>query len=194
MTGLFKVVMHSYSPDNPQNEFINVFGYKSFLAVTGEEQALADEFTFVVADAVADIISVAMRINRVEVFNVTDGVGYWDKNLSPETSGTRTGEFVSSFTAWGYRYNRLQQGKRHGYKRFGEISESDTFGNVPTSGMQTVLDTVAGILGLPLNEGIVETWFPVILERKETGVYPWTSHDILDVTFERITTQNSRKR
>ena len=194
MAGLFKLVLHSYTPDDPSNEFINVFGYRSFLAVSDEAQSLAETFEDQVVPAIANVISTAMRIARIEVLNVTDGVGYWDQVITPEVAGTRTGEFVSSFVAWSFKYHRVEQGKRHGYKRFGEISETDTFGNVPAAGVVDELNTLATVLGSPLLFGIIETWFPVILERKPTGVYPWTSHDVLNVSFQRITSQNSRKR
>jgi hypothetical protein len=194
MAGLFKVVLHSVNGCvSTSNEFINVFGYRSNLAVVNEEQNLADAFTTQIVPSIQNLCAVCQSFRRVEVYNVSDGVGYWDKPLSPFVAGVRTGENVRGFTAWGFRYNRVTAGKRHGYKRFGIISETDTFGEVPTAGMLTVLNATAVTLGSAITSGAIQTWFPEILERKPTGVYPWTSHPILGVQFTNITTQNSRK-
>jgi len=193
MAGLFKVVVTSTVNAGLANPFVSVFGYKSNLAILDEEMNLASAFVTQHLPAIKNIVSNAMVFRRVEVYNVSNGTGYYDNNLSPTQAGTRSGDALPLFNAWGFQYNRVIAGKRHGYKRFGLVSESDTTGDGPTAAMATILNTSATTLGSPLTVGAIQQWFPEILERKPTGVYPWTSHAILNVQYKRITTQNSRK-
>lgn len=194
MAGLFKLVVHTTQGSNLANEVVNVFGYRSNLAIINEEQTLATEFVTQVIPSIRNIIHASMLIRRVEVYNVSNGTGYYDNTLGTPLAGLRSGENMPGFNSWGYRWNRVNAGQRSGSKRFGYISESDVLGDVPTTAMLTVLNTAAGVFGAPIKVGAIDTWFPEILERKPTGVYPWTSHPILNVQFVRITTQNSRKR
>lgn len=193
MAGLFRVVLHSDRVGYVGNEFINVFGYKSFLTVSSEEEALSGEFISQVLPAIKNIVNVAQSFSRVEVQNVTNGTGYFDQLLIPAQGGVRTGEQLPQFNAWGFKYNRKNIGERSGGKRFGVCSETDQNDGFPTAGMLTVLNTTAGVLGDPILEGVVETWFPVILHKPIPVSYPWSSHDIAGVTFSQLTSQVSRK-
>lgn len=193
MTGLFRVVLHYDRVGYIGNEFINVFGYKSFLAVSDEEENLNLEFRNQVLPAIQDVVATVMSFSRVEVYNVTNGTGYADFLIIPAVSGDRSGEQLPQFNAWGFKYNRKNVGERSGGKRFGVISESDQNDGFPLSAMVTILNATAATLAAPIMEGIVETWFPVILHKPVPLSYPWTSHDIAGVQFTQITSQNSRK-
>ena len=194
MTALYKVVMTSTVSNEYSNPFVNVFGYRSNIIVLDEAKELADHFASDVVPEIAAVLSNAMKIRRIEVYNVTDGVGYYDKTLATPVSGGVSGEALPGFVAWGFQYNRITAGKRHGFKRFGLIPDSFTDGDSATVSALTFLNSVAATLSGPIKIGLIDTWFPEILERKPTGVYPWTSHPILNVQYKRITTQNSRKR
>lgn len=194
MAALWKVVMHSYRAGNPGNPYLNVFGYRSNLVVVNEAFELAAAFKAQLIPEIKKILSIQNRIDRVEIFNVTDGEGYYNDAYSPEISGERNGETLPDFVSYGYQYNRLVAGKRNGFKRFSNASEDDVAGPVPTGSMLTILNALGIKLAEPLNIGLIDTWFPVILERKPTGVFPWTDHALLSVQYKRITTQNTRKR
>lgn len=193
MAGLFKVVTTMTPPGASNNPIVNVFGYSSVLAVVNEEYELSNAFRTQVIPELAKVVSDIREFTRVEVYNVTNGTGYYDFNYVTPVPGLRTGDIQPFFTAWGFQYNRITAGKRNGAKRLGPISEADTSGTNPTPTMIGLLNTLAGVLGGSLTVGIIQTWFPIILERKPTGVYPWTYHSILNVQYKRITTQNSRK-
>lgn len=194
MAGLFKVVLTCTPGGDISNPFVNVFGFRSNLVVLNEEKELNDAFEAQLLPDVASICQNLTFFRRIEVYNVSNGTGYYDKNLSPIVVGARSGDNLPGFVAWGFQYNRTTAGKRNGFKRFGLVSESDTTGDGPTAGMAVVLAALATNLATPLKIGLIDTWFPEILERKPTGVYPWTSHPILNVVYKRMTTQNSRKR
>lgn len=195
MAALFKIVCTWNVNGQPANPFVNVFGYRSNIAVINEEQELSNAFKAQMAVELIKPVSASVQLARIEVYNVSNGTGYLDYNYPAPLAGLRTsGDNMPLFCAWGFQYNRLTAGKRNGSKRFGLITEADVAGTLPTAGMQVILDALAVKLGSPLKVGIIDTWFPEILERKTVGVYPWTSHPILNVTFKRVTTQNSRKR
>lgn len=195
MSGLFKIVCTWNVTGQPSNPAVNVFGYRSNIAVINEEQELSNAFKAQMAVELIKPVSNGAQLARIEVYNVTNGTGYLDYNYPAPLAGLRAaGDQMPVFVAWGFQYNRLTAGKRNGSKRLGPITENDTTGAVATPAMIVILDALAVKLGAPLKVGPIDTWFPEILERKPTGVYPWTSHPILNVTYKRITTQNSRKR
>lgn len=195
MTALFKIVMHSVDSElGPLNPIVNVFGYRSNVPVLDEINELADSFISTIPDAVSDILVSTTSINRVEVYNVSDGIGYVDRLLIPPVVGAISGDPMPGFVAMGFKYQRLEAGKRSGSKRFGRIAESEVFHGHIDPGFVAAANTLASVLAAPLNIGITNTWFPEILERKPSGVFPWTSHPIAGVVYRDITSQNSRKR
>ena len=195
MAGLFKIVMTWDRVGEPANTFVNVFGYRSNLPVTGDEtDDVSTAFRAQIVPELIKVLSNQMVARRVEVYNVTNGVDYNDFVYTTTVQGLRTGDALPNFSAWGFQYNRVTIGKRNGFKRLGAVSETDTAGNVASGAMLTILNALGVILSGTMKVGIIDTWFPEILERKPTGVYPWTSHPILSCTYKRITTQNSRKR
>lgn len=194
MAGLYKLVLHSHADTDTANEFVNVFGYNGSLIVVNEMQELANAFVAQVLPDIANTLYLGMHFTRLEVYNVTDGVGYLDKSISPSVDGVRTGEALPAFLAWGFKYVRQNTGERSGFKRFGYLVEGDMYGNNPDVGVVDELTACAAALKAPLTVGPVQTWFPVILEKKAVGVYPWTFHSPLDVVFHKVTSQNSRKK
>lgn len=194
MAGLFKIVVTSSTPLSPNNPMVNVFGYRSNLAVVDEETVLNTEFTTQMLPELQKINNTTTRVNRIEVYNVTNGTGYRDNFLVGSQLGLRTGAPLSVFVTYGFQLNRLTAGKRNGFKRLFTPTEGDVDAEVPSAAMLVVLNAFALKLQAPIKIGIIDTWFPEILERKPPGVYPWTSHGILSATFKRLTTQNSRKR
>lgn len=192
---ILKAVLHSFAGSDPfGNEYLNVFGYDSQALILDELNAFADAFLDQVLPDILDVLSDDMKFTRLEVYNVSDGVGYVDRSIDPVEVGVRTGNSMPRFVAWGFKYQRDAIGKRSGGKRFGKLVESDQDNGLPTEAFEPTLAALASTLGSPLMVGIIETWFPVILERKPAGVYPWTKHDIAGVVFDKITSQNTRKR
>lgn len=195
MAALWKLVLHSYVTSDPLgNEFLNVFGYRSNLPVINEEVELRNAFLSQIVPDIAATLHSDTKFTRLEVYNVTDGVGYLDTTINPVISGSQSGNLLPKFNAWSFKYQRASIGKRSGGKRFGQISEDNQDNGMPTGGMVAQLAALADTLGSPLTLGPDQIWFPEILERKPAGVFPWTSHPIAGVVFQRIGTQNTRKR
>ena len=194
MAALYKVVLHSENLDNPGNEFINIFGYRSNVIVVDEARELNTQFTAQIIPALVEVMSNFTQYIRVEVFNMTDGIEYADNILTSPVQGHVGGDRLPAFVGWGFQYNRAVAGKRHGFKRFSALSELDQDNGVATPSALGRLNTLAGKLFAPVKIALIDTWFPVILERKPTGVFPWTSHAVSSVSYRRVTSQLSRKR
>ena len=177
------------------NDNLNVFGYKSFVPVTDELNEFLDRFEADVVPDIAAILNPVTYITLLEAYEL-NGTGYASKTLA--VAGGRTGSFDPAFASWGFRYQRKNQGERSGAKRFGWITDTDYASGAPAAGLVALANTLAGTLEAPIMEGVIETWFPVILERPEyedhVPTTSWASHDISGVVFTGVTTQNTRKR
>jgi hypothetical protein len=178
----------------PSDDIINVFGYETSLPVITEENELATSFKAHIVPAIATVLHAAASMYRVEVFNMSNGTGYVDSPITPAVVGSRPGDKMPVFVSWGFKYQRATVGKRSGGKRFGPIAESDVSDGTAVVGFRPTLDSLSSTLLSVLPIALLPTWNPCILERKPTGVFPWTSHPITNVIYEDVTTQNSRKR
>jgi hypothetical protein len=194
MAGVFKVVLHASDLQFKVDEIINVFGYKS-TAVSGggEEGALADQFIADVVPALAAVLHARTSFNRVEVFNVTNGLGYSNTVISPAIVGSVSGDSNNGFMAWSFVSPRKITGQRNGYKRLSIVAEASISDGEAASGILTALAAAATAMSTPLNFGLID-WFPQILHRPVPNSYPWSSRDADNWSYQKVTTQNSRKR
>lgn len=193
MPATYKLTLHS-GHDASGNEFINVFGYHDQLALPVAMDQLVDGFIDQICPAINAVLNVNSFMRRIECEQIIGGTAYIDRLLVPELGGSRSGQYLPQFNAWGFDYRRANIGERSGAKRFGMISESDVTDGSATTDIQADLNTLATQLGDPITIGLVDTWFPVILERPVPPATAWGFHDLSGVQYKRVTTQNSRKR
>ena len=194
MAGLFMVRTKSVYLGQTMNPFYNMFGYQSFLTVTDEIVELMNNFESGVIPKIIDVLHTSMEIVEADVTNLDDGGFYSRGFASTLYTGTRTGDAMPDFVAWGFKYLRAVSGGRAGGKRFGSISEADVLAGIASGAVITNLNALASQLGSALRLGIVDTWFPVIMQKPATVGDPWTPHALSSVTYTGVTTQNSRKR
>lgn len=194
MTMLIMAKTTSYDDRlGPANPFYNMYGYRSNLVVIDELNQFADQFIATIVPPVTDIMSVSSYILTVEFYEL-NGTGYVARTgTGVTTRGARTGETMPGFCAWGFQYLRAATGDRSGSKRIGTISETDVVNGVAATGVSAVLNACADALAAPIQFGVIDTWFPEILERPVPPSTVWGSHPISGVTYKRVTTQNSRK-
>lgn len=210
---LYQVVLTSVVADDASNPFINSFFYvaddllpSSVVAVN-----LADAFYDTVVNDAAGVKSVVATTVDLDSIVVTTPFNPTVLGIKPiAVAGLRTGTAMPRFVAWGFKSERKRADIRAGFKRFGRISETDTAGDVPSSGMLTILNAFADQMSasLSFSDG-VETIsaIPVIVKRipvvvgGETVGYRLPENDLElaysiadNWTFQSITTQNSRKR
>jgi hypothetical protein len=189
---LFQLTLTSLRQES--NPFANVFGYKTFLAITPPVTAVLN--TAFIAQVVPDIQAICQVdtvFRSVLSINLDDASDFTDTAIAAGTIGLRAGDPLPEFCAWGYQYVRKVRGQRSGAKRFGVVSESDQSGGGPAAGVVAALNTLATQLAAPLTVGLVDTFFPVILVRPAPGGSVWGSHDLNTVIFKRLTSQRTRR-
>lgn len=194
MAGLFVVkVLSTDDRFGYANPFFNMYGYRSNLAVIDEANNLADAFIATMVPVIADVMSSQAVIQSLEVFEL-NGTQYAVRASTPlPVRGTRTGDPMPIFVAWAFKYIRASLGERSGAKRIGSVSESDVTNGAATAGAATPLNALAAVMGAPIQFGIIDTWFPVILERPVPPSTIWGDHPVGSVVYQAVSTQNSRK-
>lgn len=180
-------------PGGTPNDVENVFGYQSFLTITNELQAFTDNFLANVLPPIMLTLHVNYIPNKLTVIDVNDPARFLD-TTGLVGSGARTGDQMPQFVGWGYQYTRGVRGQSSGRKCFGPISESDVSNGLATGTVLPFLTALNTTLAQPLQVGLVDTWFPIILSRPNSHHIDWQAHPIAGVLYRRVTTQNSRKR
>lgn len=189
--------LHSHDETDPSNQFANVFGFFTTLPV--ETQLEFDEFCVDWWTHVNPyLINVTSENIRYDGWTLrpADGASLgFEYAYTPPYGGAAPGEVLPRFVTWSLLYKRAFVGQRSGHKRFSGITEAMQSNGIPVSGTLTNLQNLATKLGQPVVS--VQDWVPKILHRTSAiGVSPitYTGHDVSAVTYQRITTQNSRKR
>lgn len=136
-------------------------------------------------------VHTSWALNKITTFNYRAPTDFTEV-AGLAVAGTVTGQRLSSFNAWGFRYARSAIGQRYGYKRFAGVGEADIDGSIPTSGALTRLNALAAALpGVTTAGGSVLQAFiaerPLVLGVNPNGQLSFS------VGFSRVTTQNSRK-
>jgi len=194
MSGLFQVKVKSIYLSQDGNPFYNMFGYIGNLTVIDEINALKNAFVDQVLDKILDVMHTGMEVTEVSVTEVNTEDYASVVFLSSEKTGTRSGDAMPKFTSWSFKWVKSTLGDRSGGKRIGVISESDVTGGIASGSIVTALNAAATAFASPLFEGILETWFPVILKRPPTPEDDWSSSPISGVQYTNVSTQNTRKR
>lgn len=178
----------------PFNPILNVFGFYTTLTVVNEANALMDAVEAQLIEKINAVCSTSSYIGLQEVIEL-NGTGFGLRSYATDTyPGARPGASAPPFTAWSYKLVRSVQGTRSGGKRFGLVSNDDVNGRGHGPDIGTAIDDLADTLKGPLNVGLVETWFPVILERPVAPSTVWGQHAIGGAYFESCSTQNTRKK
>lgn len=200
MPATYKLTVH-WDHASGVNPFINVFGYHDQLALPVAMGELVNHFESDVLPALVAVVQQNCFAIRIECEQIIGGTNYIDHLITPALQGARTGDYMPKMVAWGFQFQRAHAGERSGSKRIGLISETDVASGGASGAIVALLDTAAAAMQAPISIGLVETWFPVILERPpivSVGppiVYgPWGFHDLAGVIYRRVTTQNTRKR
>jgi hypothetical protein len=148
--------------------------------------------------ALTPILSQESILRSVYAENLADLTDYAEVTTVPLPQGARPGNHVGPWAAWGYKLSSDDRAIRSGGKRFPGVSEDDVDqglldGNSPIS--QDVLD-FADFLKTPIPSlaSVNDEWLPVLYTpgNTATGGIPWWAY-IADASYERFTTQNTRK-
>lgn len=183
-------------------ECLNVFHYKQ-TGGTGGALELASAFDMQVLDDLAGILLTTVSFTEIAITNLDDPTDFTVYTPIGTTQGTRSGDGLPAFVAWGFRLNRATREVRNGYKRFVGVSETDQAGGSSVPAIQTALDAVELALSTALTHaGTGSSWDLVIMrvtrnpEDPELPLvgYTYTDFPVADVVHYALTTQNTRKR
>lgn len=210
---LYVVTLEAVDSFDASNPLVNVFTYDlpDFGPDSLGAQSLGETFVDLVVDnedGLASILHPATIFKRITVTCPADDSVLWVQTL--DIDGVRSGTAAPRFVAWGFKQERGRGDMRAGFKRFGRISEADTSGDNPATGVPTLLNNVATRMSTGM---FVETSMgqgfalPVIVKRikyvTESGkdayrfpnaTDPYVFYQATTWAFQAITTQNSRKR
>lgn len=186
---IFKLTLNSRISGQ---EMANVFHYRQTIGVLGGEQ-LASSWVTEVFDDIRLIISNTCVFVDVTWINYNDLGDFGVNTDVAGIFGNKAGEALPMYNAWAFQYNRETRVTRNGSKRFSGIVEADQSLGVALPGVLPELDSVASSLGQLINFGGTEWWEPVIARIPPGATAPTVINGVRDVTYKRITTQNSRK-
>lgn len=175
-----------------------------FQYVLGDDSATYEEISNAMSGflttRVAPITTIAFTYRSIKVENLTNGLDLEEYAIS--IAGTVSGEYMPSFVSWAFRLYRGSKLTRNGRKSFAGVAEASVANGAPIAGAVTALNNLAaGILaGLSQTVGPTVDWtlVPVIVGRTLVGgtyeIDLGKINSVVDVRFERVSTQNTRKR
>jgi hypothetical protein len=193
MAGLWMIKDIQSIPPYSGNPVLNVYGYRSNIAVLNEAVELLNAF-------VAQLLPLIIAVQTATTYHATlesyelNGTGFSTRTLTTANQGTRNNDYETKFVAWGFKLLRANLGDRSGAKRIGLVADMDVSLGAPVAGMNTALSALAVGMGIPLKVGLIDTWFPVILERPTPPSTVWADHPSNGAVFTGVTSQNTRKR
>lgn len=158
-------------------------------------QAIADNWIAELAAEWSNVIHVAGSITDITINNLSNPLEFFQGTFTTPVGGSVAGEILPIFMAWGFKYNRASKLTRNGAKRISPLSESQLTSSAPDAGTVTALNAFATVLGntLVVANGVGDnlTLEPVIVRRAPP--LPPIRNPINGVSFQRVTTQNTRK-
>lgn len=170
-------------------QILNVFYYQ-----VSSGSNIAEDLALAFSDVAGDISGCqasALSYNDITVENL-DNLA--DFNLTPFTSaGAISGEYLSPFVAWGFRYNRATRAVRNGSKRITGVPESLVQNGAATNAALDILEPIAVSMGNDLTGASGAVYRPVIFHKDPEAPAGGVGFVVQDVVYVRLTTQNTRK-
>lgn len=173
-------------------EVTNVYWYQQ-ISSTGSAEKLVDAFIATMLPALLTIQNLGVEHYQVEALNFDNEADFHSEGLTTSNTGSRTGDGLPSFVAWGFKLNRPTRAIRSGAKRVVGVSESDQNNGVVAAGFDDDVANVADVMASVIGDTELGEYQPQIVT-----ISPLTGLIINDVginsaSYMRITSQNSRK-
>lgn len=179
-------------------ECLNVFHYRqtSATAVDNSSEDLIDAYREVVRDPILTIQASQYTLERYEAANISVvGPDFYALSEPAPLAGGRVGDVISSFQAWGFRYNRATRLSRNGWKRIAGVIEADSTNGVLNPAINALINAAAAAMAIDITGTLYNVSFEPVIYRAvptSTGQLPG-AFPINGVNYVRITTQNTRK-
>lgn len=209
---LYSVKVTAVVSGQSNNPLINLFTFDAQDLGPDSELAdgLADDF---ITEMVSAGSGLPLAVHTATVFTSVEVRCPFDDSViavrSINVAGQRVGTGMPRFVAWSFKQARGRGDMHQGNKRLGLVSEADTSGDAPAAGMVSVLDDVAQAMRLGYaitTSGGTFAVTPIIVKRIKyvtpegntayrlpNGTDPYVWYPATSWTFDKISTQNSRK-
>lgn len=179
-------------------EVLNIYYYR-YILVAGATDAIyptiAEWFVDNVVAAVAEIQVDGLVHTNVRVYNLSNGIDFWDESISVAGEIAATAdEEEPSFVTLGFMLIRESLATRNGYKRYSGLPQFGIEGNTWV-GAPTETAAIEVVLADDIVLGAVNTLEPIIV-KSPVGTPPVTSYvysSIGSAQVRGVGTQNSRK-
>lgn len=180
---------------NIVDDILNVFHYHN-----NDATALSNAtINLLLADFIANVLPsiLAFQSDQIVYLEVrgeqVGGVTFGSQPLG-STDGDISGSALPPYVAYEFIYRRATALTRNGFKRFAGVIEEaiDQGGNV-TGTVAGALTAAETALGQELTADSVAFYRPIILGRPTPSVPGLRVGEIDAISFQRVTTQNSRK-
>lgn len=177
----------------------NVFWYK-----TSDECVAGELNAMFLSDVLPDILAVLsseVTATTLYTYSLTDVENFETIGITGGV-GLRGSDVMPIFNGWYFLYHRTSRLVNNGRKTFAGIAEVDVSDGVALATPLGLLEDLGVTLGSVQNIPIGKTAIPCIAktveytnpETDKTYRIPETLIPVNTVTYERISTQNSRKR
>lgn len=210
---LYVAAFESVRGTDTSNPFVQVFMYdvNDLLPSSAVALSLAEAVDLQIVQETngwENLVSTNMVGSRIIVTSPFDPTVLGIRSVT--AVGARPGNSAPRFVSWGFKSERTRADIRAGFKRVGEISETDINGDVPTLAMLTILEGFAANLSaeLEVSDGVSAfSAIPVVVKRvkyitpegrdayrlpNDPSEYAFSF--ATNWTFQAVTSQNSRKK
>lgn len=168
----------------------NIFYYR--VQTAGSATDLLNEWTLELFPKIQAITSTSVTYISRNVYNLNDLTDFDERQFGAGTDGDVVGDALPSFNAWGFKLNRTDRTTRNGAKRFVGVPESASNLGVHDGSLSTEIASLEFELS-DLVQGAGTSVFQPIIYRSGTSTGNGVWNDVSSASYQRITSQNSRK-
>jgi len=168
---------------------------------TGAPAAVANDFITIVLPSLLAITSSTVTYTAVDVQEYNSGTAVATVALTSGNVGTRGGDALPSFNAWGFRSQRYSSTVPRAHKRFAGVAEPDQFNGVINPALVTAANTLASNLGALFDaaNGGTTDMVPLQISLVDNSVTPHVPRPnpvfeaALNWEYRKVTSQVSRR-
>ena len=180
-------------------EVLNVYYYRYVVGAPVLDEVydtIAGWWSDFVLDPVRETQNQFVMHTTLKIENMTGGADIREYTINkPGTLTCTAAQCLPANMTVGYILHRNNRNTRNGYKRFSGLTDNLVVGDSYVRFDETAISNLEEALAKPINLGIVEAFFPVIVKHP-VGTPPLSHYaysGVLNAQLVGLGTQNSRK-
>jgi len=171
------------------------------LPYTGQPSDVADDFKNIVLPELLLITSSTVTYTAIDVTEHVSGTQVATVALTTANQGSRGGDALPSFNAWGFRSQRYSSAVPRAHKRFAGVAEPDQFNGVINPALVTAVNNLAAKLGaiFDSSNGGTTDMVPLQISLVDNTITPHVPRPApvfepaLNWEYRKVTSQVSRR-